>query len=72
MLEELNKALKESILEENNNKIKPTETLDEYLNSFKNHQLTRLAISHIFINDDLGDLGKVYNLNNKSKKKERG
>ncbi len=61
--------IKNSILNENNKKINEQENLEEYLNGFTREELTRMAISHVFVNDDYTDLFFLHNMKNKPKKK---
>lgn len=67
MIEKINDVIKEEILIKNNKKIKE-ETLEEYLSSFKNEELTRLAVLHVQVDKDYKDLFKIKNLKNKPKK----
>ncbi len=68
MIDELHNAIFECVFTENNHKIVKDESLEDYLKSFKNYELTRLAISHVWIDDNYKDLYKIHNLNNKAKK----
>lgn len=64
---DIEEVIKDEFLNINNKKIS-NETLKEYLNSFKNEELTKLAITQVFVDKDYINLFKVKNLNNKPKK----
>lgn len=61
-------VIKNSILNENNKKINEQENLEEYLNGFKRDELIRMAVSHVFVNDDYTDLFLIHTMKNKPKK----
>lgn len=64
---DIEEVIKDEFLNINNKKIS-NETLKEYLTSFKNDELTKLAITQVFVDKDYINLFKVKNLNNKPKK----
>lgn len=64
---ELEEMIKEMFLCNDNKKVKD-ETLDEYLNSFKNHELTRFAVTQVFVDKDYYNLYHIKNMNHKPKK----
>lgn len=64
---EFEEIMKNEFLKFNNKKVKE-ETLNEYLASLKNEELTRFAITQVFVDKDYYNLFKVKNLNNRAKK----
>lgn len=68
MLENINEAIIHEMLEEENKKIKESESLEDYLKSFDNRNLTLMSVFKVYANQDILDIDKIYNLNHKSKK----
>lgn len=68
MVEEVNNAIVHGILEERNQKIKKGETLEQYLKSFQNDDLTRMCVFKTFMSGNLEDIIKIHDLAHKSKK----
>lgn len=66
-MDEIGEILRDEFLNSNNKRIKD-ETIEEYLASLKNCELTRLAITQVFVDMDYVKLFKVKNLNNRPKK----
>lgn len=64
---DIEKIIKDEFLNINNKKVK-NEDVYEYLTSLKNEELTRLAITQVFVDRDFINLFKVKNLNNRPKK----
>ena len=56
----IDEIIKEEYLSINNNKVS-NETINEYLTSFKIKELTRLAITQVFIDKDYINLIKINN-----------
>lgn len=56
----INEIIKEEYLSINNKKVS-NETINEYLTSFKIKELTRLAITQVFIDKDYINLIKINN-----------
>lgn len=63
----IDEIIKDEYLNINNKKVS-NETMNEYLTSFKNEELTRLAITQVFVDKDYINLFKIKNLNNRPKK----
>ncbi len=63
----IGELIKNDFLNINNKKVKK-ESLEEYLKSLKNAELTRFAITQVFVDKDYFKLYKVRNLNNRPKK----
>ena len=64
---DIDEIIKEEYLSTNNKKVS-NETMNEYLTSFKNEELTRFAITQVFVDKDYINLFKIKNLNNRPKK----
>lgn len=64
---DIENLIKKEFLGFNNKKVSD-ENLNEYLTSFKNDELTRFAITQIFVDKDYLNLLLVKNLNNRPKK----
>ena len=64
---DIDEIIKDEYLNINNKKVS-NETMNEYLASFKNEELTRLAITQVFVDKDYVNLFKIKNLNNIHKK----
>ncbi len=63
----IEELIKNDFLNFNNKKVKE-ESLEEYLKSLKNEELTRFAITQVFVDEDYSKLFKIKNLNNRPKK----
>lgn len=68
MISEIQETILNEVLEQNNKKIKEKESLEEYLKSFTNDELTRLAITHVWVDEKITHLLKIKNLAQKPKK----
>ncbi|MDO4963740.1 MAG: hypothetical protein Q4E75_06585, partial [bacterium] len=67
MMFDIEEIIRDEYLNTNNKKVS-NETMNEYLASFKNSELTKLAVTQIFVDKDYINLFKIKNLNNKPKK----
>lgn len=68
MIEKVHDLIIKETFKNNHKKINEKETLEEYLSSFKNEELTRLSITHVWFEDNIEELIEVHNLNKKPKK----
>lgn len=67
MIEKIQELIIKETLEKDNKKINEKESLRAYLSSFKNYQLIRLSVIHVWVDDDFTDLYKIQNLSKKKK-----